>query len=262
MIFQVATEQAAIQPDILFYIGSLAMTNAMLLGVFVTVFFAIIVSILYKNIGLKANKLQAAAEMTVESFLSLLEQITGTSKAAKDLLPLIGTIFLFFAFSNIVGLIPGITSFTFNGVPMFRTPTNDFNLTFSVALAVVMLANFASIKSFGLLGHLAKFFKFKDVYLAFKQGFGPGVLAIIDFLIGLLDIVSEVAKVVSLSLRLFGNMYAGEVLAAILLGSFALIVPAPWLVMNLLVGILQALVFGALTAAYYALAVQKEEELA
>ncbi len=57
-------------------------------------------------------------------------------------------------------------------------------------------------------------------------------------------------------------MYAGEVLAAILLGSFALIIPAPWLVMNLLVGILQALVFGALTAAYYALAVQKEEELA
>ena len=67
------------------------------------------------------------------------------------------------------------------------------------------------------------------------------------------------AKVISLSLRLFGNMFAGDVLAAILLGSFALIIPAPWLAMNLLVGVLQALVFGALTAAYYGLAIKPSE---
>jgi len=78
-------------------------------------------------------------------------------------------------------------------------------------------------------------------------------------LIGLLDIVSEFAKVISLSLRLFGNMYAGDVLAAILLGTLAIAVPAPWLAMNLLVGVLQALVFGALTAAYYSLAVARAE---
>ena len=80
-------------------------------------------------------------------------------------------------------------------------------------------------------------------------------------LIFLLDIVSEVAKVVSLSLRLFGNMYAGDVLAAILLGAFAAIVPVPWLAMNLLVGVLQAMVFGSLTAAYYTLAIEKPDEV-
>ena len=87
-------------------------------------------------------------------------------------------------------------------------------------------------------------------------------MAIIDFLIGLLDIISEFAKVISLSLRLFGNMYAGEILASILLGAFALMVPAPWLAMNLLVAVIQAIVFGSLCAAYYTLAVQNDEESA
>ena len=85
------------------------------------------------------------------------------------------------------------------------------------------------------------------------------MLAIIDFLIGLLDIISEVAKVISLSLRLFGNMYAGEVLAGVVLGAFALIVPTPLVAMSILVAVLQAVVFGSLTAAYYTLAVQKED---
>jgi F-type H+-transporting ATPase subunit a len=262
MIFQVPVEQAAIQPDILFSIGNLAITNAMLLGVVVTLFFALLAIATKVRVKMIPSKIQTVLEMTVDSFLTLLEQITGNRKAAESLLPLVGAIFLYFGLSNIVGLIPGVTSLTYNGVPMFRTPTNDFNMTFSVALAVVIITHVASLKAFGLFGHLGKFFKFKDVVKGFKEGIGPGILSIIDFLIGLLDIISEVAKVVSLSLRLFGNMYAGEVLAAILLGSFALFIPAPWLAMNLLVGILQALVFGALTAAYYALAVQKEEELA
>ncbi|MBT6334908.1 MAG: F0F1 ATP synthase subunit A, partial [Candidatus Magasanikbacteria bacterium] len=69
------------------------------------------------------------------------------------------------------------------------------------------------------------------------------------------------AKVLSLSLRLFGNMYAGEVLAAVLLGAFAFAVPTVWLAMNVLVGVLQAMVFGALSAAYYTQAVKQMEEV-
>ena len=178
---------------------------------------------------------------------------------AKDLLPLIGTLFLFIGLSNIIGLIPGLTAIVYNGVPVFRTPTNDFNMTFSIATAMIILTQFASMKRFGFFGHLSKYFKFGHVIRSFKKGFGAGAISIIDFLIGLLDIISEFAKVISLSLRLFGNMYAGEVLAAVLLGVFAIVVPAPWTAMNLLVGFLQAMVFGALTASYYVLAVEPDE---
>lgn len=258
--FQVTTAQPGVQPDTLFSIGSLNITNAMLMGVLVTVIFLIGSLIIYKRVALMPSRFQMLVEMVVESFTGLLEQITGSRESAEKLLPLIGTLFLFMGCSNLIGLIPGLTSITYNGTPIFRTPTNDFNMTFSIATAMIILTNIMSIKVFGPIGYLGKFFKFKDVYLGFKKSIGDGVLAIVDFFIGLLDIISEVAKIVSLSLRLFGNMYAGEVLAAILLGAFAAVIPAAWLAMNLLVGVLQALVFGALTAAYYQLAVDVSEE--
>ncbi|MCB9798102.1 F0F1 ATP synthase subunit A [Candidatus Nomurabacteria bacterium] len=260
MIFQVPAAQPTVQPEVVLSLGSLGVTNAMLTGIVVSVLFIIFAIWARTSAKLLAGKFQTAVEMMFETFVDLLESITGNKTAAQKLLPLIGTLFLFMGLSNLIALIPGLTSITYDGISVFRTPTNDFNMTFSIALAMVILTQIASLKEFGLFGHLGKYFKFKDVIAGFKQGIGAGFLAIIDFLIGLLDIVSEIAKVVSLSLRLFGNMYAGDVLAAILLGAFALFIPAPWLAMNLLVGVLQALVFGALTAAYYALAVERAEE--
>jgi len=260
MFFQVAAEQPNVQPEAVFNIGNFVMTNAMFMGVMVTGLFVIFVMVLAAKRKLVPGKFQSSVEILFESMFSLLESIMGSKSKAKAMFPLIGTLFIFMGVSNIIGLIPGLTSITYDGTAIFRTPTNDFNMTFSIALAMIVLTQFASIKAFGFFGHLGKFFKFKDVYQGFKKGIGEGVLAIVDFLIGLLDIISEIAKVVSLSLRLFGNMFAGEVLAAILLGAFAFAVPSVWMAMNLLVGILQALVFGALTAAYYALAVDKGEE--
>jgi len=260
MFFQVQTEKPTVQPEIVTHIGSLQVTNAMIMSIFVTCLFALFLIILRKHKKLAPTKLQTGVEMVVELFLGLLESIAGGKEAARKLLPLIGSLFVFIALSNIIALVPGLTSFTYEGISLFRTPTNDFNMTFSIALAMVLWTQYESMKTFGFFGHIGKFFKFKGVYNGFKKSIGEGFIAIIDFLIGLLDIVSELAKVISLSLRLFGNMFAGDMLAAILLGAFAAVIPAPWLAMNIFVGILQALVFGALTAAYYGLAVQKEEE--
>jgi F-type H+-transporting ATPase subunit a len=258
-MLQVEVAQPTVQPEIVFSVLDIPITNAMLTNVFVLSIFILLAVLLSRRTSHIPTTFQVLVETMVESFISLLEQITGARKTAIQLLGLVGAIFLYMGVSNIILLLPGLSSFMYNGVGVFRTPTNDFNTTFSIALAVIVITNIMSIKVFGLFGHFGKFFKFKEVYQGFASSIGDGCLAIIDFLIGLLDIVSELAKVVSLSLRLFGNMYAGEVLAAILLGVFAILVPAPWLAMNLLVGVLQALVFGALTAAYYTLAVQVAE---
>lgn len=260
MFLQVPAAQPTVQPETLFSIAGLPVTNAMMLAGTITVALLFFTFFVTRKPKLVPSKTQSVLEMLVEGFVGLLESITGTRKSAEQLLPLIGALFVYIGLGNLVALIPGVTSLTYEGTSVFRTATNDFNLTFSIALAMVIYTNFASLKAFGILGHLGKFFKFKEVYLGFKKGFGEGVLAIVDFLIGLLDIISELAKVISLSLRLFGNMFAGDVLAAILLGALAVAVPAPWLAMNLLVGVLQALVFGALTAAYYSLAVAKMDE--
>lgn len=257
---QVQQEQPPIGPDILGTFYSVPITNAFVMALLVSALLFIFFSHVRKHLKMIPSRTQAFVEMAVEAFLDLLDQITNSRKSSRELLPLIGTLFIFIGLSNFIGLIPGITAITYNGVPLFRTPTNDFNTTFSIALAMVVLSQFASIKRFGFFTHLGKYFQFVGIYKGFKKGIGAGFMSIIDFLMGLLDIISEFAKVISLSLRLFGNMYAGEVLAAVLMGVLAIALPAPWLAMNMLVALLQAMVFGALTAAYYTLAVGDAEE--
>jgi len=257
--FRVTSETAPVQPEIIITVLGVGVTNAMFMGVLVTVLVTLVAFAYTRRPKLIPGTFQTMIEMAVGSFYHLVEQISPDTKTAQKLLPLIGAIFVFFGISNLIGLIPGLTAITYDGTPIFRTPTNDFNMTFSVATAMILLTQYASIRAFGPFGHLGKYFKFKELFLGFKKGLKEGIFAIIDFLIALLDIISEFAKVFSLSLRLFGNMYAGEILMAVLLGAFAAVIPSVWLAMNLLVGVLQAMVFGALTAAYYSLAVQKSE---
>ena len=252
MFLQVQSESPTIQPETIFSIGNFPVTNAMITATLVTLLLLWLSLYVSKRKRMTVpSKFQIIIEILVESFVGLISTITNNKKRAMSILPLIGTLFLFFGISNLITLIPGFSSTSFDSLPLFRTPTNDFNTTFTVALAMVILTQIVSIRHLGLLSHLGKYFKFKEIFLGFKQGVGAGATAMIDFLIGLLDIISEFAKVISLSLRLFGNMYAGDMLTVVLFGALAVLAPTPWLAMNLLTGVLQAMVFGSLTAAYY-----------
>ncbi|MBT4153466.1 MAG: F0F1 ATP synthase subunit A [Candidatus Magasanikbacteria bacterium] len=261
MWFQYSSDPAPVKPETLFEIFGMPISNAMLLGIIATIILTVLAVVVRKKAKLVPSKFQTAVEVAIEGFYGLTSQILNSKETGKKMLPLIGTIFVFFGFSNVMALFPGVTSFTYDGVTMFRTPTNDFNMTFSVALGIILLTQYASMQTVGFFGHLGKFFKIKGVFTGFRQGIGKGFLGLIDFILGLFDIIAELAKVFSLSLRLFGNMYAGEIMAGVLLGAFALVVPSVWLGFNLFVAVLQAMVFGALTAAYYSLAVTKPEEV-
>jgi len=146
------------------------------------------------------------------------------------------------------------------GSQIFRTPTADFNTTFGLAFGSIFIIQLVGIKEWGLFGHIGKFLQFKEVFLGFKKGFSFGSTALISFFVGLLDIIGEIAKVISLSLRLFGNMYAGEVLTIVLFGSLAYLLPSLWLAMGLLSAVVQAMVFGSLVTVYYAMALKPDEE--
>jgi len=254
MFFQVQSARAPVQPEVLFRVGDLPITNAMTSGMLVLFIIAIFCLIVSWKINLKPGKFQAVAESLTEAFINLIEQISGSRFFALQVLPLIGALFVYIGLSNLLGLFPVLSEITYNHTVLFRTHTSDFNLTFGLALAMVILIQIISIKQAGIFGHIGKYLKFKEVYLGFKESVGKGMFSIVDFIIGLLDIISEVAKVISLSLRLFGNMYAGGVLTAILFGMFALFLPLPWFFMSLLSAIVQAMVFGSLIAAFYSLA--------
>jgi F-type H+-transporting ATPase subunit a len=226
------------------------------MSLLVIVLIVIFASIFIPRLQELPGKRQNMVEAIYEAIIDLIAQIAGNEIWAKRIFPLVAALFVYIGVANLIGLVPGLTSITYNDAPLLRTPTSDFNTTLGLALGVVAVIQAASISDWGFFGYLGRFFKFKEVYLGFKKGLGAGAMAIVEFLIGLLDIFAEFAKVISLSFRLFGNMFAGEVLALLILGAFAYVIPSAWLTMNILFAVVQTVVFGALAAAYYTLALK------
>ncbi|MFZ2523218.1 MAG: FoF1 ATP synthase subunit a [Minisyncoccia bacterium] len=257
-MFRLSRGIGGVHPDKIIDFGSFYLVNTTLLSILILLIFVAVSVSSYKRYKIKPGKFQVTAEVAVESMLDLLTQITGNVNMATKILPVVGSMFVYIAVSNLIGLIPGLTSVLYNGATVFRGPTTDFNTTFGLAFGSILFLQFISIRDFGVLGYLGKFFKFKEIYLGFRQSLGEGFMAIVDFFIGLLDIVGELAKVVSLSLRLFGNMYAGDVLATLILGAFAYVLPITWSAMSLLSGVVQSIVFGSLITSYYMLSVKEE----
>jgi F-type H+-transporting ATPase subunit a len=165
-----------------------------------------------------------------------MDSTLGSMEAAEKYFPLIATIFLFIWLSNFLGIFPGVGSLEFHGVagevPLFRSPAADLNFTLAFAVISVIVTNIIGMASVGVFKHLGKYLNFK----------GP-----IDFFIGILEMVSELAKIISLSFRLFGNVFAGEVLMIIISYLAAYIIPLPFLFLELFVGLIQAFIFATIT---------------
>jgi F-type H+-transporting ATPase subunit a len=257
---QVSRDIPAVSPETLFHIGSWPVTNSSLLVLLIVVLIAIIGVVVTRSFKIRPGKFQSVIEILYERMRELVGQITASERHTEIIFPLIGAIFVYLGIANVIGLIPGLTNIQYAGQSIFRTPTADVNTTLGMALAMVVLIQVVSIRDWGVLGYLGKFFQFKQVYQGFRQGFGRGVEAVIEFFVGLLDIISEVAKIISLSLRLFGNIYAGEVLAVLVLGAVVYVLPALWFTVNAFFSVIQAMVFGSLVTAYYMIALKPREE--
>lgn len=254
-IFFVQRDIPGLDPDILFTVGPFAFASSTILTLVVVLLFLLFGLLFVRRFKVSPTSFQVAIESIYEAVVGLIDQITNDTTRSRKIFPIVGAMLVYLLVANLIGLIPGLESITLNDTPLFNTPTADFNTTFGLALGAIIVINIVSVFEWGVLGYIGRFIPLHKVYQGFKKGIGAGFMSIIDVLLGLLDIIGELAKVISLSLRLFGNMYAGQVLAIILLGAFAYVIPSIWLAMNLFVGILQAMVFAALVAAYYMLAV-------
>jgi len=250
----------SLEPDVVFSIAGFPIASSTLMILLITLIVALLSGLMIRRFAVKPGKFQTAIELLYEQVVGLVDQITQSRKHSERIFPIIGAMLVYLTIANLIGVIPGLTEITYEGSPIFRSPTADFNTTFGLAFAAVLVLQFVSIKDYGVLGHLGKFIKLKEVYQGFKKGISSGLVSLIDFFVGLLDIIGEIAKIVSLALRLFGNMYAGNVLMVIIFGAISVVLPAVWLGMNIFVGVLQAMVFSALVAAYYMLAVKPEAE--
>ena len=248
--------------ETIFHIGSFPITNSMVNGWIAVVFFVCVAFFVQRNIKKIPKGFQNFVEAVVEFMLVEVEKVAGDKKKARQFLPIVGTIFLFILFSNWLGLIPGTGSIGVWGIheghtaliPLLRPAASDLNLTLAIALFAVLGSHVIGVKSIGVMSHVSKFVNIRGIIRAVKKGPMAIVVAFIEFAVGLLEIVSEVAKVVSLSLRLFGNIFAGEVLITVMLGLFSYFLPIPFMFLEILIGVIQATVFAMLTLAYLTVA--------
>lgn len=251
---------STIEPTIVFRVFEYPVASSTILVTGILLLFVAFSYFGVRKFKLMPSGFQVLVEETYIGIGNFIQQITGSKALAEKLFPLIGTLLVYIFVSNFIGLIPGIMGFSYNGAAIFRTPTADVNTTLGLAVGCMVVIHATMLKQKGLFGYIGTFIKVKGVVQGFKHSASKGALAIVDMLIGLLDIIGEFAKVISLSLRLFGNMYAGEVLAVILMGLFAYFIPAAWLAMSLLSALVQAVVFSALVTVFYSLAVEPEDK--
>ena len=257
---------AAAEP--LLHIGSFPITNAMVNGWIAVAFFVLVAFIARKRKGLVPTGFHNIVEGIVEFMLIEVEKVAGDRNNAKKFLPIVGTIFLFILFSNWIGLVPGTGSIGVWGIheghkaliPLLRPAASDLNLTLAIAIFAVLSSHVIGLTSIGPMSHFSKFINIRGIFRSLKKGPIAIAVAIIEFGVGIIEIVGEIAKVVSLSLRLFGNVFAGEVLLTVMLGIMAFFLPIPFIFLELLVGIIQATVFAMLTLAYLTVATQDHSE--
>lgn len=231
--------------EIIARIGGFPISNALIttwlvMGILITLSY-----LATRNMQMVPSGAQSIAEMLVGGLYDFFESVTGKYVAA--VFPLVGSLFLFILTANWVGLLPGVgTVGFFHGeefTPLLRGATADLNTTVALAIVAVLAIQYFGFKTAGL--------RYSSRFLNFSSP--------IYFVLGLLEIVSEVSKIVSFAFRLFGNIFAGEVLLAVMAFLMPFIVPLPFITMELFVGFIQALVFSMLTAVFLTVAVSHGE---
>lgn len=229
----------------IFHLGEFEFTNSMMVSLLVTLVLSLIGVAFSRQLkSQKKSNFFLFVQTILESFYEFIQSIA--PQQAVRFFPLITSIFLFVMLASWAGLLPGAETIGFirnidgikEYVPFLRGGTADLNITLGLAIFAVI-----SIQVFGYKSLGAKYFK------KFFDLSSP-----INFFVGFLELISEFAKIMSFAFRLFGNIFAGEVLIAVIAFLLPLLGPLPFIGLEIFVGFIQALVFATLTLVFITIA--------
>lgn len=224
-------------------IGNFPITNSILLSWIATIVLIVLAVLATAKIESIPRGIQNVFESIIEMLYNLVNSVLEDENKTKKYFPLLATIFIFVITNNWLGLLPGVGSIGLNEVkhgenvliPLFRGGNADLNTTLALAIVAVIAVQVFGVAAIGTFKYAKKFINFH----------GP-----INFFVGALELISEFSKMISFSFRLFGNIFAGEVLLMVV-GSLApYIAPLPFFLLELFVGMIQALVFMMLTLVF------------
>lgn len=205
--------------------------------------------VLRRKLTLIPGRLQLLTEMAVEYVYDFIERTLDNKEAARRFFPLIMTLFLFIFFANALEFLPGFGSVTVDvhGEPtaLLRAANSDLNVTLALTIVAVLVIEFAGILTLGFFRYAGKFINFSSP---------------VAFFVGIIELVGELARFVSFSFRLFGNIFAGKVLIGVTIFFVPYLLPVPVMAFELFVGFVQAAVFALLTLFFIKLAVMDPHE--
>jgi F-type H+-transporting ATPase subunit a len=235
----------------IFSIMGFPVTNSLLMT-WITMLILIGIGLLVgSNPKLVPGKLQNAIEAILEFFFNLANSILQDRALTARVFPVLCTFLLLIVLSNWLGLVPGVGPIGFiqevHGekviLPLFRPTNADINATLSWAIISVFSIQIFGILAIGLGSHVSKFINIKALFSFTFDG-------VIQFFIGILELFSEISKIVSFSFRLFGNIFAGEVLLTVIAFLVPYIAPLPFYFLEIFVGLIQGVVFTMLTLVF------------
>jgi F-type H+-transporting ATPase subunit a len=253
----------------IYHYNGFKVTNSLLNSWLVVLIVLAVALTLKRKIKIVPKGLQNAFEMIVEGFLGLFDSVTGSRAKSMKYFPLVFSFFIFILLSNWMGLLPGVGSIgqiAAEGhekifIPYFRGGTADLNTTLALAIIGVVASHIFGVMALGAWNYLNKFINIKAfIEIPKKIMKDPTVLVVnpIKAFVGLIEIIGEAAKVASLSFRLFGNIFAGEVLLASMSALLAFGVPIPFMFLEVIVGVVQALIFSMLILSYLTMNTSEE----
>jgi len=230
----------SISAEPIFRFGQFEFTNSMLVSLLVSFFLSFVAVWFYTHRQSKSN-LKLFIQTIVESFYEFVQSIS--PHHASQFFPLIASIFFFVMFGSWAGLLPGVETIGFKSpegfVPLFRGATADLNITLGLAIFAIASVQVFGYKNLGFK-YFKKFFNFTNP---------------INFFVGFLELISEFARIMSFAFRLFGNIFAGEVLLAVIAFLAPVIAGLPFIGLELFIGLIQALVFATLTLVFTNIAI-------
>jgi F-type H+-transporting ATPase subunit a len=169
-------------------------------------------------------------------------------EAGRPYLPIFLGAFLLIVFNNWIGLVPPVGK-----IELLRAPSSDVNITIGMALVSFLIFEFLGFWKLGVGGYLGKFFPLYE----FKNGIGAGIIALF---VGLIELMLEFVKPITLSFRLFGNIYGGEVALGVITSLTIIFIPIALLALELMLNAIQALIFSVLTLIFIVLAIESHHE--
>ena len=227
-------------PPALFHIGSIPVTNTLITTFVVAALIIIFAYLSGRALMLKPSRYQAVIEALVMYPYEFARETLQNDQVTERAYPIVMTIFLFTLFQNWFGLLPINES-----LPFFYAAAADLNYPLALAIISAITVEFFGIATLGALKYGGKFITFKSP---------------MAFVVGLIELVSEIARLVTFSFRLFGNIFAGKVLILVIMFFVPVLLPVPFLAYEVFVGFIQAVIFALLTLFFIKMAIEIHEE--